>query len=309
MGDNLEAAREFVSRCTGDIARLISGEINSRDAVSILSGIETAAGHMHARAISRIARQARDEFKFQRVKPVQSGSLLALNKLITQYEAGLSEIETTNQANADRTQSRDQAEFDRASKTLKGLLSFAGSDPHKSALESLIRFGGGEVPLKPEYMPFETAVSDITEEILRTARQTKKSVSISTACEDVSLTNTQLQRLENLLVMIGRCLVRDSIDPPDIRASRGQSRSAHIALTATQKDDMIHILLTCEGKLPSRRMLTAPETHALRENGMQAGLQYEDGRVQIALADIPADDETAAKPNTQYQSGAMEQSA
>ena len=309
MGDNLEAAREFVSRCTHDISRLISGKIDAVEAADILGSIETAAGEVNARAISRIARQTREELNFKWTEPAQSGNLLALNKLVTQYEAGLSEVESTNRVKDDETRHSDQAAFDLAAANLTGLLKYSQSAPERRALEGLIRFGGGKLPLAPEFDLLDNVTANITDGILRSARQSEKSVSISTACDNVRLTKDQLSKLETMLVMMGQELVRDSVDTPDVRASRGQSRSAHIALTATQQDDKVHILIACEGKEPSRRILTAPETYPLRETGMQAGMSCESGKINIALADISASGKPKFENTSVVSVGAMEKSA
>ena len=291
MGDDLQAARAFVDLCMAHMDALISGDLSNEDARHLLREIDDHAKPLHARAICRVARQARNDFHFKDGSPKTHGNLLALNKLILQYEAGLVEVENEIQVPAVKSEKplEEQLEvaFNKAAKTLQSALGYARPGKERAVLTQLIRFNVADRAIPGERVSLETIMPALTDRILREARQQGKSVSLSLAGEGAQLSPAMLDLLEPALSKVGCDLVCQTIDAPEIRRQKGQSRSAHIAMTAQSDEQGLHILICVDGLAPSRDILKSKETMILTRLGMQSGLSQADGKVQVALADIP----------------------
>ena len=311
MGDDIKAARAFIDLCSAHMETVISADCKNAEAIALLEAIDQGAQSMHARAISRVARQVNEELTYQSVPLRSHGGLLALNKLIKQYESGLVEVESAIEpaktepvavkAVTPRQQDPD-ATFRVAAETLRSTLSLARPGPERTTLESLIKFDPSVTARTNEKLSLDTVMPGVTDKILREARQQGKSVSLSMAGEGIDLSPRMLRRLEKALTKIGCDLVRQSIEAPDRRRQKGRSQSAHMAMTAQIDGNRLHILIHVDGLAPSRSILNAAELADLQRLGMKSGLRYEDGKACVALADIPVDDKAKqrviAKPKT-----------
>ena len=111
MGDDLTAARRFCTTVRSDITSLMDGVCAQPCAapdvlIGSLVSIQSGAKQLHARAIFRAAQTVVNAVNDRAPLPTVQGRLLSLNKLITQYEAGLTDI-APRPANGDLAQQID----------------------------------------------------------------------------------------------------------------------------------------------------------------------------------------------------------
>ena len=273
MGDDLTAARRFSERVQADIGGLIKAVSAAPvPAPHILSGylesVQSAAKSQHARAIYRGAQTVIDAIDVRAPLPVVQGRVLTLNKLAAQYQAGLEEIAAHQPARGSDNVGpppfpSPQAaviakRFEQARAALLPLMEFAQPGAEAEPLKRLANFTQEELaqscaapaaqdhhtemlappPIAltsspPVDVDFETLMPHFTSHALQTARQTKKTVSVSYAAEDVRLCPAQAQALQPVLEHIAQTLVTGVMERPETRQARGESGAGHIAITAS----------------------------------------------------------------------------
>ncbi len=289
MGDDLIAARAFVDLCDESVAALIDGKLDGDDAIRALDQIDEKASQMQARAIGRVTRLVSDDFRFERPAAQRGGNLLALNKLVSQYKSGLEQVENELMTRVEPLSVPDErAAFEIAAATLRSVMDLARPGAERNALQALTNF---KVPKtdtsKQNLLPLEGEMPLITDEILRTARQQDKTVSVSLSAGAIALSQEYLKVVVRAMAEIGNHLVSNSIETPEIRRQKGRSRSAHISFTAQVEGDVFHVLVTTTGKSPSKMLFASHAVVQLVGMGMKTGLSNEKQSVSIALADLP----------------------
>ena len=264
-GDDLIAARRFTNLCQAHMSAIFSGgKLPLLDVITRLSEIQSHAKLMHARSIYRSAQDIIDELTVRKSAQACAASVLVLQKLVRQYEKGLSEIapivvpvskpvDATVKGPAIVT---DLAQQKSAARTLTPLVKFAqGKD--RAGLVSMIKYVVNETksaPKKPKsdvVQNVESLLPDLTNHWLRLARSQEKSISVSSALDDISLTSGRMKTLQKAMLHMGELLITQSVENPHKRAAKSLSQSAHLAITGRKSEDQFNILISCEGNLPS----------------------------------------------------------
>ena len=106
------------------------------------------------------------------------------------------------------------------------------------------------VPQKSSEQNIDVILPALTNHWLRLARTQGKSISVSSSLDDVQMKRAPFKQLQTGLKHLGELLISQTVETPDVRASRSMSRSAHLALTARISSDGLDVLLSCEGPSP-----------------------------------------------------------
>lgn len=134
---------------------------------------------------------------------------------------------------------------------------FAAADKSRENAENFI-----EQPDSSQLVDFEILMPAFTSEALQAARHSQKTVSVSYAANDVSLSQQQADALQPVLTHIANILVSSALERPELRRARAESGSGHIALTAIKTYDELAISIECPGKtLPVSAF--APASHSV----------------------------------------------
>lgn len=282
MGDDLMAAQRFINLCDDHVQSLIKGQVtNNKSRLELIEQIKQEAETSKARAIYRMADQFAQDLTFDPSGRRSAGSLLALNKLVCQYRIGLEDISIKGPEV--RSVEINQL-FNQAVSTLNPLIQLA--DPgQQSALKRLTLW---QMPPHPEDIPryFHDFMPDLTDELLRLARQQEKSVSVSFSADKQPMSADVYASVKQAILFIGRELICQTIEIPAKRSAKGLSRSGHIAITARQDKSVMHVLLTCKGRLPAKAWLNDKTMSALSNFGARSGFDRQDDLISVALADI-----------------------
>ena len=217
------------------------------------------------------------------------GTLLALNKLVYQYRAGLNEIQSQAQPFKPDLK-KDRIAFEKAAETLRPLLRFTDSDLKRS-LHVLANLVPPQLPESDKKL-FHDLMPALTDDLLRLARQQDKTVSVSFSADRARLSSEIFHLLNAAVTHICRELIKQTIETPSKRSENGLSRSAHIALTAKQDKHLLHVLITCKGRKPNYGIMVSPAISKLKAIGMRSGFDRQGDLVSIALADIPFEHRT-----------------
>lgn len=339
MGDNLTYAREFCQSSRKDIEAIVSGICAEPCAapdvlVSSLSSIQQGAKQARARAIYRAAQTVVDSVLASAAKPTIQGRVLSLNKLITQFEQGLNEIQPkpansdypsageieTAEAAPNLIQGASEDRFAQAREILMPLMGLA-RDEERGALETLsalsfaplnetntqdIDAAGGlfapqasgvtestvdTAPITPQadssqIVDFEILMPAFTSEALQTARHSQKTVSVSYAANDVGLSKQQADALQPVLSHIANTLVSRVLERPELRRARAESGSGHIALTASETNNLLTISIECPGKALSISAFM-PESHSASGLSIMLGAKMQDSKCAHIVVKLP----------------------
>ncbi len=258
-GDDLIAARRFTDLCQAYMSEMFSGEaLDFTDVVSKLAEIQSGAKLMHARSIYKSAQTVIEDLTKRQSADSCANSVLVLQKLIRQYEAGLSEIAPVVQKPAALPETpkgpavvSEMAQMQTAADNLRPLLKFADETEKPGLVRLLSLAANDRAPRPGRREKFEMIMPGLTNHWLRLARANDKSISVSVSSAETALESTVLRQLETKLKTIGETLILSCIDLPDERAQQGLSRSAHLAVTAKTNGQYMDVLLSCDACLPS----------------------------------------------------------
>ncbi len=289
MGDDLKKARAFVRDSKTTLAGIMAGAdtLSSERIAAHLANIQSSAEANHALAIGRVAVQAQKDYQSSRSIEKRQGNLLALNKLVLQYEAGLNELTADQSVDTSDSTQRDLTALTSARANLKSVMSHARPGREKRILTRLVKISkigesrDGSLPV------LETMMPGLTNDILRLARQNGKQVSVSFSMDDIQLSEEVYNHVAECLTAAGKSFIEQVAENPDLRQSKGQSQSAQLAITACQDNGLFHILMTCQGRDPNRRLLAASDFSSLSSHGGKWGQSVDDDVVSIAIADLP----------------------
>ncbi len=260
-GDDLIAARRFTNLCRDHMSEIFSGgKLPLLDVIERLSQIQSQAKLMHARSIYRSAQDVIDDLTRRQCAQACTSSVLVLQKLIHQYETGLSEIAPVAEQVVSKTILNpvgpavvsELAAQKQARKVLAPLVKFA-DDKDQQNLISLIKFAANEARPRPVIsqslakQKIDVILPSLTNHWLRLARTQNKSISVSSAFDSAYLAPGRLKHLQTGLKHFGELLITQSVETPEKREARGLSRSAHLALTARLSGQGLGVLLSCEG--------------------------------------------------------------
>ena len=176
MSDDLTAARRFCDTVRSDMSSLIEGVCAQPCAeadvlIGSLVRIQSGAKRMHARAIFRAAQTVVNAVNDRAALPSVQGRILSLNKLITQYEMGLSDIapRPANGESADLAPEANKTAPDTLDKryadaraALAPLMQFAKPGVERDSLSALSGFKTGEITSQETVDPNQGLVSDET---------------------------------------------------------------------------------------------------------------------------------------------------
>lgn len=299
-GDDLIAARRFMNLCRDHMSEIFSGgKLPLLDVIERLGQIQGLAKLMHARSIYRSAQDLIDDLTRRRSAQACASSVLVLQKLIQQYETGLSEVAPV----ADRVISASQtnpvgpalisdlAAQQQARTILNPLIKFADSSDQGN-LTSLINLTSNEVP--PQIARRKIAPAQnvdvilplLTNHWLRLARTQKKSISVSSSIDNAQLGQEQLKHLQTGLKHLGELLITQSVETPDQREARELSRSAHLALTARQSEQNLEILLSCEGVEPRKSDFNLIAETLEKTVGIKTELTSDSDLIRVVLTNM-----------------------
>lgn len=311
-GDDLIAARKFMNLCRDHMSEIFSGgQIPVLDVVEKLSEIQSHAKLLHARSIYRSAQDVIDDLTGRRNIQACAGSVLVLQKLIRQYETGLSEIAPVAPQVLPKKPVNpvgpivvsDLAQQKQAADILTPLVKFAEKDD-RDGLVALINLAANQARPAQKKNPKTAQKMDIilpalTNHWLRLARTQDKSISVSSCLDDIELDRSRLRQLQAGLKHLGELLISQSVETPELRESRQLSRSAHLALTARQTDSQLEILLSCEGQQPRQSDFDLISKTLMRGAGIQPHIRIEDGLIQVEMtirsSDAGQSDESPAR--------------
>ena len=266
LGDDLEHAHIFVTSALSDMDLLLSDlRLDRERALKTVISVQSGAKSMKARGISRAATAVIQSYQDHHQQPKIDGRLMALYKLVVQYNDGLNEI--TEQIQTPEFSAGTSAEtleldeldleiidhelaYDQAKATLSELLPLAQNE--SGVLERLINLDLSintdlhrELEKEPQ-VSFESLMPEVTDAALRSARGQGKSVSISYAAENLLIENSQVEQVRGELDRIVERLVKGKIGTPQQRQNAGLSRSGHIDVSAKQGLKGLNISVICE---------------------------------------------------------------
>ena len=262
MGDNLTEAAQYSTSAMADMDILLADtRLDAQAARPALMRVQNGAKSLSARAIIRASQRVIDGYDNANSQPKIDGRIMALYKLIVQYDRGLAEImggEKTQAMPANitlpaenipttpKTAPRD------AQKTLVSLLPFAGE--HRQILERLLELNEPiDVQAQaPITLSFESLMADVTNEALRLARTQGKSISLSYAAQGVELSEVQAEATRLALHATISRFISNKIDSPPTRRANGLPRSGHIDVSAQPTMNGMSsepiIVVSCDGE-------------------------------------------------------------
>lgn len=287
LGDDLEHAHIFVTSALSDMDLLLSDlRLDRERALKTVTSVQNGAKTMKARGISRAATAVIRSYRDHHQQPKIDGRLMALYKLVVQYNDGLNEIAPLVQVpklseelgDASNSQATDhKLAYAQAKTTLSELLPLAQNE--SQALQRLmdldlsINPNLDSEPQRATQVSFESLMPDITDAALRSARGQGKSVSISYAADNLLIENSQVNQVRGELDRIVERLVKGKIGTPQQRQNAGLSRSGHIDVSAKQSLKGLNISVLCEGETieftpRNRGEKTIFKTQGLQEVGI-----------------------------------------
>lgn len=299
-GDDLVAARRFMNLCRLHMSDMFSGgQLPMSDVVSRLTEIQDQAKTMHARSIYKSAQSVIESLSDHKSPIDCTSSVLVLQKLIQQYDHGLSEI-------APRTQRRVKpvepvksnpvgpdvlSELTRqieTAKTLAPLIKFADKDDQKG-LVTLVSLAANhsKKPVQSRSENLKVILPSLTNHWLREARTQGKSISVSSAIDDALVKKDVLSKVQSSLRALGDILIARSIHTPDKLEELGLSRSAHMAITGRLSGGKMNILLSCKGQQISDDVLNSI-AERIRAAGLNAYLDSQGNLMRFEIRDIAA---------------------
>ena len=297
-GDDLIAARRFTNLCTGHMREIFSGgSLPLTDVITRLADIQSQAKIMQARAVYKSAQTVIDDLTKKCSVEACAGSVLVLQRLIRQYETGLNEVmpQVTATTVKPKTQTHprpispinDRVEQSQAAAILKPLIKFA--DPNEQVhLVSLLSLAANDQVSKPKVRSnkIDSIMPSLTNNLLRRARTDGKSVSISYASDNSALDETILNQLQAQLESAGNTLIQTCVGTPSSRQEKGQSQSAHLAITSKADGDKLGVLISCDG-VAAHALEGDMVLPSLAELGVQSMISVKDGLTRFEIFQIP----------------------
>jgi len=305
-GDDLRAARRFMDLCHAHMSEIFSGgQLPMLDVVNRLGEIQSHAKLMHARSIYRSAQEIIDDLTRRRSVQACAGSVLVLQKLIRQYNAGLSEIAPVAlqvirkpKANpAGPAIVSEMAQQKTAAMTLAPLVKFA-DEAERSSLITLVKLAANQTSSPISNTSAESAekidvvLPSLTNHWLRLARTQDKSISVSSALCDGRVRADRLKVLQKGLKGLGELLITQSVEKPEARAARSLSRSAHLAITGSQTGKQLDILVSCEGLAPEQEDIEIISS-MLAEIDMKTAVEIDDDLIRVKLSGLACETDRA----------------
>ena len=290
--DMFQNEREFVKTakaCLQDLAAETSAP----------AGLETiidCAKSVQARAVMLAAERCLIPARENRLSAAYE--LRTLTRLVGQFEDGLIEIDA---GAADYIAGKTKApvalpvaeivQIDaadeiatRAADTLENVLPFAPVGD-RAALESLLRLGRGsdenaDKAGSDNEVGLESLIAPVTSEALSCAHRANKQLSLSYACEHVSVPPAAAPALQALLISVCGALIDLSLRHPAARETAGLPATGQIALTATQTARGLTLDVFCDDLAVEREDFLSPGVTAAlgvyREKG--GDLTFSGGR-------------------------------
>ncbi len=308
-GDDLVAARRFMDLCRDHMSEIFSGgQIPLIEVLRRLGDIQSHAKLMRARSIYRSAQDVISDLTVHKCPQSCAASVLVLQKLIRQYEAGLSEIAPVKVSKIEKINRvetvpvYDLARQKKAAVTLSPLLKFADKEKDRDNLVTLLSLAANESFAPPnkrepaKVQKVDIILPSLTNHWLRLARTQEKSISVSSAVDDISIKTETLKALQKGLKQLGEILISQSVEKPDVRADKELSRSAHLAVTGRHTDTGFEILMSCEGIAPSLSDMEHVKT-LFDPIGLKTNIVLEDSLVRVSLYGlVTASDKSIDKP-------------
>ncbi len=297
-GDDLVAARRFMNLCSNHMREIFSGgSLPLTDVINRLADIQSQAKIMQARAVYKAAQTVIDDLTKRCSVEACAGSVVALQGLIRQYETGLNEIvpkiipaivkPVMNFENSNILPMAENVRQKQAAQILKPLVKFA--DPAEQVpLVQLLSYAANDQVAKPKLRrsKIDAIMPGLTNNLLRLARTDGKSVSISYASDESLLDQAVLNLLQNQIENMGKAMIKHCVETPLSRQEKGQSQSAHLAITSRINGDRLDVLVSCDG-VSSQTFEGTDLISALAELGAQSLVSTKDGLTRIEIYHIP----------------------
>ncbi len=312
-GDDLVAARRFTNLCQKHMSEMFFGtSLPANDVLDRLGDIQSHAKLMHARAIYRAAQNVVDDLTFTRSDETCAASVLCLQKLISQYEAGLDELapnadsvpsevkthirQVETAAQTDRPEPiganlvSDMAAQKTAKDILGGLIQYADGADQK-ILRSLINLASNDelpktVPVSIQRDKIDVIMPAITNHWLRIARCQDKSVSVSFMSDEAMLDRDVLKTLRAGLQDLGETLISNVVETAKARKDRGLNQTAHLSVTARKGSAGYVVSTRCSGEMPADFEMPVLDA-SLAEQGARLFVRPDGDDVTIEIVDLP----------------------
>ncbi len=144
-----------------------------------------------------------------------------------------------------------KARASRAAATLENVLPFAPASD-RAALDTLLRLGQGEA-IKTKSAPpaqtnvlLENLIAPVTSDALVAAHRAHKQLSLSYACEHVSVPGHAAPALQALLMSVCGALIDISLRHPAAREAAGLPATGQIAITASETARGLSLDIFCD---------------------------------------------------------------
>lgn len=296
-GDDLVAARRFMNLCRGHMSEMFSGgKLPMEDVVARLSEIQDQAKKMQAKYIYNSAQTVINDLTERRTPGACTSSVLVLQKLIQQYDSGLTELApaSTRTTEPEKTNPVGPiviSELTRqieSAKILAPLIKFADQDDREGLIKLVsLAANRSHKPAKPDYESFDVIVPALTNRWLRDARTQGKSISISSGCDAALVKADVLNKVQSFLHGLGEILISRSVEVPEKLEARGLSRSAHMAVTARLSQKSLTVLLTCRGRDVDSDLIE-DISRDIRAAGFSPFLDLQGDIIRFEIRNIPA---------------------
>ena len=246
-GDDLARARRFVDAARTDMDAVVFAERDrARDPgrdphwlCERLTRIQTGAKRARARAVYRSAQDAMTLIHCDGPHlPIDwtqvDGRLIVLNKLLSQYEDGLVELEAAQPAAAKPRRRPDtpagaEARYAEARETLAALTARLG--PVETPALVRLMEAGAPVPVEPQGRPLQDAMPELVQRLLAHGRLYGKTLSVSYALDGVYVPEARHDALlvdlwDALHPLIAASMPLQGVGHLDIKAEGPQLRAS-----------------------------------------------------------------------------------
>ena len=309
-----QAERDFVKTAKACLSTL--ADPNAPAPVDALDTLMTSAKSVKARAVMIAAERCRDYAMAAQVH--NAFELRTLSRLCGQFEDGLLEIDTDADMSVPEEitapaqdlaapQTPDAQTLARtASDTLATVIDFADASA-KSALKILSAHSQGASAAKviaprPAQKPvsLESLIAPVTSAALVSAHRAHKQVSLSYACENITIDSDVASALQSLLTALCDSLIDLSVRHPAARETAGLPATGQIALTATQTARGLTLDVFCDDQAVARNdLLSGPVACALKIYQSAGGdLDFKPGRASGVMLVLSCTDASTIRLKT-----------
>ena len=296
-GDDLVAARRFMNLCHSHMSDMFSGgQLPLDDVVNRLAEIQDHAKLMHARSIYKSAQSVIDNLMGRQSEAECASSVMVLQRLIAQYDHGLSEIAppSTRYFKTAKTNPvgpeivSDLTRQIETAKTLAPLIKFAEAED-RPALVKLVGLAANQGKSNPARRrdAFENILPALTNHWLRNARSQGKSISVSSGVDACLVTVDLLDNIQSVLSDLGSLVISDVVGTPEDREQMGLRRSAHLAVTGRMEGQTMSVLLSCQGEIIDDDVLDGI-SEQIRALNLTPYLDLSNDMIRFEIRDIPA---------------------